>query len=324
MNVTNYHALLKNTYPKKSGYKMNANFPILLVEDDEIPRTILVENLVKHGHIVEIALNGKDALKKMNKKFYPIVLTDWIMPEMNGIELCKTIRKKKWCSYVYIIILTIIDTQINIIKGLNGGADDYLCKPINHDELIARINTGIRILKLEKSLIKSKEKIKFLSITDPLTHCYNRNYLTEKLPQEIKRAKRYLHPLSILLLDIDFFKEVNDNYGHLIGDTLLKEFVIFVEKNIRTKIDWISRFGGEEFIIVLPETDNNAATIVAKKLCEKISKHKFKDIKITVSIGVSTYLPTDVHEEISTDLLINRADQFLYKAKKAGRNQIKS
>ncbi len=187
------------------------NFPVLIVDDNPIIQKMMNISLSKAGYEVTSAENGRDALRKFDQKFYPIVLTDWMMPEMDGLELCKAIRKLPTDGYVYIILFTAKDSKEDIIKGLEAGADDYLTKPVNHPELMARLNTGVRILELEKSLRKANEEIRILSITDHLTGCYNRGYIGEHLPREIKRAHRYKHPLSVIISDIDHFKKVNDS-----------------------------------------------------------------------------------------------------------------
>ena len=149
----------------------------MIAEDNAVSRKLLEKILIKGGHEVVSAENGREALELFNKDFFPIILTDWLMPEMNGIELCKTIRESSTERYVFIILLTAKDSKDDIVVGLEAGADDYLTKPINNAELMARINTGKRILELESSLKRANKEIKLLSITDPLTGCYNRGYL---------------------------------------------------------------------------------------------------------------------------------------------------
>lgn len=161
--------MLRETGENKSKH----NFPILIVEDNAVSRKLLEKALIKAGHEVVSAENGREALEIFNGKFFPIILTDWLMPEMNGIELCKTIRESSTERYVFIILLTAKDSKDDIVLGLEAGADDYLTKPINNAELMARLNTGKRILELESSLKEANEEIKLLSITDPLTGCYN-------------------------------------------------------------------------------------------------------------------------------------------------------
>ena len=179
---------------------MKASYPVLLAEDNPISRKMLEKILVKEGFEVTSVENGKEALALFREQFFPIVLTDWLMPEMEGPELCKAIRYEKSKGYVYIVLLTAKDSKDDIISGLESGADDYLTKPAHRAELVARLKNGIRILDLEKSLKKANEEIRILSITDPLTGIYNRGYLNERLPQEIKRSIRYKRSLSLIFL----------------------------------------------------------------------------------------------------------------------------
>ncbi len=306
---------------------MSDYFPILVAEDNPVSRKILEKILVKAGHEVVSAGNGQKALELFNEKFFPIVLTDWMMPKMNGLQLCKAIRKKKSTGYVFIILLTARDSKDDIVKGLEVGADDYLCKPFNHAELLARVNSGIRLLKLEKSLKKANEEIRIMSITDPLTGIYNRGYLAEHLPREITRAKRYKHPLSLIMCDIDFFKKVNDTYGHQAGDQVLKKFVQSINDSIRNNIDWVARYGGEEFVVVLPETDSGTACHIAERLRNTVSGKEIyvqkKQIHITASFGVAVFDPSTPGNNISYESIINQADKYLYQAKHEGRNRVK-
>jgi len=303
-------------------------FPVLIAEDNPVSRKLLEKTLIKSGYEVVSVENGRMALELFDKRFFPFILTDWMMPEMDGLELCRAIRKKVLPGYVFIVILTAKDSKDDIVTGLEAGADDYLSKPFNQSELIARLKTGIRILELEKSLKEANEEVRLLSITDPLTKCYNRGYLTDSLPIEIKRAKRYDRHLSIILCDIDHFKKVNDTYGHQAGDQVLKEFVHYISKSLRQEVDWVARYGGEEFIIVLPETDINGASAVAERLRRVVSKERItlpdgKKIHITASFGVSGFSPETADTTISSEDLINDADRCLYRAKEEGRNKVK-
>ena len=309
--------------------RTSQNFHVMLAEDNPVSRKLLEKTLIKAGYEVTSAADGREALTIFNKKFFPIVVTDWIMPEMNGIELCRAIRQKtKLAGYVFIIILTGKDTKNDIVEGLSAGADDYLTKPFNKSELIARLNTANRILKLEQSLLKANQKIKKLSITDTMTGCYNRSYLTERLDHEIKRSMRYKTELAILLCDIDHFKKVNDTYGHQTGDLVLKEFVKCIQGQIRNNVDWIARYGGEEFLIVLPETNLSHACVVAERLRLAISKMSIKTIEnkiqITASFGVSGLDSYSPDKNINAETLINTADKYLYQSKKTGRNKVTS
>ncbi len=307
---------------------LNGHFPILVAEDDPIARKILEKTLIKEGHEVVSVENGRKAFALFKERFFPIILTDWMMPEMNGIELCRAVRNHQASGYVFIIILTSKDSKDDIVTGLNSGADDYVSKPFNPPELKARIKTCMRILELEKSLKQANENIRILSITDPLTKCYNRGYITERLPQEIRRARRYKRALSMILCDIDHFKKINDGHGHQVGDQVLIEFVHSINKAIRQDVDWIARYGGEEFLIVLPETHPENACILADRLRSTIAAHNFvfqeKAIHITSSFGISGFNSVTPDENISPEAMINIADKCLYQCKLEGRNRVKA
>ncbi len=304
-------------------------FPILLAEDNPVSRKLLEKTLKKAGYDVTSVENGREAIEHFSNTFFPIILTDWMMPEMDGLELSRAIRGNKQLSgYVYIIILTGKDAKSNIIEGLEAGADDYLTKPFNQSELIARLNTANRVLELERSLLTANEKIRILSITDPLTGCFNRGYLTERLSQEYKRARRYKLFLSLILCDIDHFKKVNDTYGHQSGDVVLKEFARYIRESIREDIDWVVRYGGEEFLVVLPETDVNGAHIAAERLRHTVSQQDVNTnnnvIKITASFGISSFDINSPDNNISMEDMINEADRYLYQSKREGRNKVSS
>lgn len=300
-------------------------FHVLVVEDDPVTRRLLFKTISKAGHRVTEAENGKIAVEILKTSFFPIIVTDWMMPEMNGLDFCRYVRATEHPGYVYIILLTAKDSKEDIIKGLEIGADDYLTKPFNHAELLARINTGGRVIGLERSLKKAYREIKALSITDSLTGCYNRSYLEEKLPKEVKRASRYHRKLSLVMCDIDHFKKVNDTYGHQVGDMVLKEFVGRIRGSIRADIDWIARYGGEEFIIVFPETNMESTFNKADMLRRMISKKQVAmtdqgHVFVTASFGVSGIEKLNSEGDVSAGEMIKKADTCLYKAKSAGRN----
>jgi len=286
----------------------------------------LVNKLVKEGYDVDMAENGAKAIEKLNQAFFPIVISDWMMPELDGLGLCRAIRKRAWKGYVFIIILTAKDSKEDIVSGLEAGADDYLTKPFHHAELIARINSGVRIVSLEQSLRSANEEIRLLSIKDPLTGCFNRSYLNERLPQELTRARRYRRPLSLIICDIDHFKYVNDNYGHQVGDDVLKEFAVSIMSSIRDQVDWTVRYGGEEFLIILPETDAGGTQILAERLRRKIAEKTFNSeshtLSITASFGSTCLHPGSGGGSYTQETIIRTADALLYEAKESGRNRV--
>jgi two-component system, cell cycle response regulator len=298
-----------------------------VVDDDIVSRTVVEKHLAGAGFDVASAANGSEALALFDTAFYPIVLTDWMMPGIDGPHLCRLIREKKTDGYVFIILITARDAKTDIVSGLESGADDYLTKPIHPAELVARINTGIRILKLEHSLKSANEEIRQLSISDPLTGCYNRSYLNERFPQELRRSQRYSHVLSVVLADIDHFKKVNDTYGHQAGDEVLKAFADCIDQQIRKKVDWVVRYGGEEFLIVLPETACEGGHSMAERLRIAVGELAIQvggeEIRITASFGgVSAKLSSQDDSAMDMDKLINKADEQLYRSKGEGRNRV--
>jgi len=307
--------------------EMEESFPLLLVEDNVPTRGLLEICLKKAGYQVTSVEDGRTASRILKERFFPIVITDWMMPEMDGLELCRRIRRGRLPGYTYIILLTSKDSKQDAILALEAGADDYLVKPVDRHELIARLKPCRRLLALERALKKANEEKRVLSITDPLTGLYNRRYLTERLPREIKRARRYGRPLSLIMSDIDHFKEVNDRFGHHIGDLVLKKIAGYFQKALREGVDWVARYGGEEFLIVLPETDIQGAWATAERLCIGISERAFtikgNRIGIKASFGVSGSLPLEKRKKESADDLIDEADRCLYEAKKEGRNRVK-
>lgn len=302
------------------------NFPVMVVEDNPIARKYMARKLENAGYEVTCAINGREALELFDQRFFPIVLTDWMMPEMNGPELCQAIRNRENEGYVFIILLTARDSKEDIITGLESGADDYLVKPGNHAELIARLHSGERILALEKNLKDANEEIKRLSITDPLTGCFNRGYMAKKLEQEFKRGRRYQHPLSLIFCDIDYFKRINDTYGHQAGDEVLKEFSRCLMDNIRIDLDWLTRYGGEEFLIVLPETEPDGAWLVAERIREAVSQKEIfwrgEQVPITASFGVTGIDRSFNGKDLSPEIMIRIADDALYQSKHEGRNRV--
>ena len=305
---------------------MDNEFTMLVVDDDVVSRRVVQKHLEKAGFDVVTAANGQNALKLFDRQFFPIVLTDWMMPGIDGPQLCRLIREKKTDGYVFIILITARDSKTDIVSGLESGADDYLTKPIHPAEMVARVNTGIRILKLEQSLKKANEEIRLLSITDPLTGCFNRGYLNDRLIYEIQRSQRYNRPLSVVLADIDHFKKVNDTYGHQVGDEVLKIFAACIQKEIRKKIDWVVRYGGEEFLIVLPETNNIGAYSVAERLREAVAEIRIAvprgELSITASFGgaCAAFQNRDM-DAMPLERMINLADEQLYRSKNEGRNR---
>lgn len=301
-------------------------WPILVVEDHPATRQFLALHLKKAGYVVSTATSGQEALEVLQENFHPLVLTDWMMPEMDGLELCRALRQGDWEGYIYIILLTARDSQEDIVRGLEAGADDYLTKPVHQAELLARLKTGRRILELEHMLKQRNQEIARLSVTDPLTGCYNRRYLNDTLPLEVKRAWRYGRQLGLILCDLDHFKRINDTHGHGVGDMVLQDFAATLRGAIREGIDWLARYGGEEFVLVLPETDLLGGYAAAERLRHLVAHQVMAPaaggLKVTASFGLAPPLPPGGDPRLAAELLLNEADRYLYQAKKAGRNRV--
>jgi two-component system, cell cycle response regulator len=325
-----HHALCE---PHASGYDAHGmtepaslapDWRILLVDDEPTQRLIMARLLKRAGYDVDTASNGKEALQKIQAGDFQLMITDWEMPEMDGIALCSELRSSQTKGYIYTILLTARDAIEHVVTGLQSGADDYLTKPVIEPELIARLSTGKRIVTLERSLRQANEENRRLSITDPLTGAFNRRYLMEQLPREIERAARYGRTLSIIMCDVDHFKRINDSYGHLAGDDVLRWFVKHLHNGVRA-CDWVTRYGGEEFVIVLPETSVSNAGKAAEHLRQQVSLTPFQSdpaqFEVTASFGVSGW-HTPVPQGATLDALMAKCDSGVYESKAAGRNRV--
>jgi two-component system, cell cycle response regulator len=298
---------------------------VLVVDDDELVRAQLSALLRMGGYDVLTAASGEEAVRCLETQGCQIVLTDWQMPDMDGLALCRQLRLKHAESYVYVLMLTVRSRKSDILAGLSAGVDDYVIKGASAEELLARLQVGRRITRLEQSLRKSTRENRRLAVTDALTGARNRRYLMEYLSRELERSRRYDRPLAVLACDIDAFKAVNDRLGHEAGDEVLHAFVNRAVSCLRSNSDWIARPGGDEFVVVLPETTLLAATSVADKL-RVIFKEKpivtfAGSVTPTVSVGVSALQTSHELATISVLELLRAADRGLYTAKNNGKDQ---
>lgn len=289
---------------------------ILIAEDDPISRRVLEVNLLEWGYEVIVVSDGREAWEIIQQPESPsLIISDWMMPRMDGLALCREIRNMEKSEYIYFIILTAKGEKKDIIKGLEAGADDFLTKPFNQEELKYRTRIGERILNLERRIME-------LANTDTLTGLLNRRAFMERMEQEISRAQREKKSFSIVLADIDHFKNVNDTYGHQMGDLVLQRFTNRLKTSVRP-YDFLGRYGGEEFLVCLPGADDLQTASVAERMRGQIEDMEImlpddsQSIRITASFGTSSY-PIESGENV--DLLIKRADDALYLAKNKGRN----
>ncbi len=301
-----------------------AAWRVLLVDDEPTQRLITARLLKRAGFQVDTAENGKEALARIAEKSYPLLITDWEMPEMDGVALCRAVRSANLDGYIYTILLTSRDAIEHLVAGLQAGADDYLTKPVLEPELLARLNTGKRIVNLERSLRAANDENRRLSITDPLTGAFNRRYLMEKLPSEVERSVRYAHNLSLLMCDVDHFKRINDTHGHQVGDEVLKRVVDIIKSKVRGT-DWVARYGGEEFVIVLPETPYSNALKVAETLRAALMQTPILcndlTLSVTASFGVTGWDSAVPHLDV-VDAMVARCDASVYESKAAGRDRV--
>jgi two-component system cell cycle response regulator len=299
---------------------------VLIVDDDDLVLAHLQELVVSAGYRVFTATSGSQAMQQLEASAASIVITDLNMPGMDGLELCRRIRQRVWPGYVYIVFLTGRDDEKDILAGLDAGADDYVSKRTSAVQFTARLRTAKRVLALEYSLKNALEMKRQLSMTDPLTGIYNRRYLLRHLGRELKRVQRIGGDVSLLLLDIDHFKQVNDTYGHAVGDRVLKNLTQVVGKCLQRTTDWCARLGGEEFAVVLEGTSLKEASVCAEKIRDAVVNSSIDNaaarILITVSIGVSALGEIADSSAATVRTLLERADNALYASKSGGRNRV--
>jgi two-component system, cell cycle response regulator len=298
---------------------------VLLAEDDPVARLMTARLLKKAGYEVVAVADGAQALDALRARFFPVLLTDWEMPVLDGLGVVAGVRSGEWPGYVFTILLTGRDSQESVLAGLEAGADDYLKKPVDEAELLARMKTGWRIAELEQRLRAAQQEATKLSLTDALTGLSNRRYLIDQLPSEVERARRYGRPLSLVMCDIDHFKKINDTYGHPAGDAVLKAFGTMLRTSVRNSVDWSARYGGEEFVLVLPETDLAGALACAEKLRAAASAlavpQRHSAITLTASFGAATMCSRWPQSAVA-EALLAQADICLYQSKQAGRNRV--
>jgi two-component system, cell cycle response regulator len=291
---------------------------ILIVEDEPISRRLLEFTLHRWGYEVTATADGNEAWEVLQNPAPPsLVISDWMMPGMDGLELCHHIRSGERPGYTYLIILTARGQKADVIKGLEAGADDYLVKPFDQEELRCRIKIGERIINLEHRILQ-------LANTDALTGILNRRAFMEKMEIEVERAIRENSPLSLIIADLDHFKQINDRYGHQVGDQVLQQFTQVISALTRP-YDFLGRYGGEEFSLGFPGVDDLNVRLATERMRQSVealdipTADPSQAIRITASFGAAS-LRRDSRETLSS--LITRADNALYEAKRAGRNRV--
>lgn len=299
---------------------------ILVVEDSAIDRHIITKHLTAWGFKVSVATSGARAKEILQGSDAPrLVLLDWMLPDMDGIQLCRDLRNRGATEpYVYVVIVTVREKKSDLVKAMEAGADDYLVKPVDSVELKARLLAGRRIVDLHEQLLVAGEFLRFAATHDPLTGLWNRGEILNFLRRELVRADRERRSLATVLVDVDHFKRLNDTFGHLAGDSVLKEVGKRLQSGVRV-YDGIGRYGGEEFLLVLPGCDLKHAADRAQSLRSFVSDRPIAaastEVTVTVSLGVTVTLGSSggTLEEV-----LQRADAALYEAKAKGRNRVET
>ncbi|WP_317704252.1 diguanylate cyclase [Methylomarinovum caldicuralii] len=306
---------------------------ILLVDDDAMLLLRLSKQLKQAGHQVETVKDGKAALKKILECPPQLVITDWHMQPLDGLTLCRTLRDSPLGESIYVIMLTASETEDELVRAFDAGIDDYVTKPVSLRVLLARIKSAQRIVSLQEALTREhaalehrarelellNRKLEQLAHTDFLTGLPNRRYAIERLNQELAESRRGGRPLSVMILDLDHFKRINDTLGHEAGDRVLVHSARILRETLRS-CDVACRFGGEEFLVIAPDTDSHDGKRLAERLCHAIAANQPElplPAPLTVSIGLATASPG---EDVKT--LIHRADVALYHSKEQGRNRV--
>ncbi len=294
---------------------------VLIAEDDPIFRRILQSWLQRWDYGVTAVDNGLDAWNALQREDAPqMVILDWMMPGMDGIELCHKIRSRGQSPYRYVLLLTAKDDKQDVVAGLEAGADDYLTKPFDVDELRARVRAGKRILELQEALIRAHGALEFEAAHDRLTGLWNRGAIVDALQREVQRSLRTGEPLGIVMADLDYFKKINDTQGHLVGDAVLQETARRLAAAVRS-YDFVGRYGGEEFLIILAGCDAPDLAASAERLRRSIADRPVGQTFVTLSLGIAS-IPRGGRGPRDCEDLLRAADAALYTAKAEGRNRV--
>ncbi len=294
---------------------------ILIAEDEAISRRLLVRTLEHAGYEMVVVDNGAKACRELCREGGPrLALLDWMMPEVDGLAVCREVRKRSDHPYVYIVLLTAKESKEDVVAGLESGADDYLTKPFHPDELKARLRAGIRVLDLEDKLVEAREEMRYRATHDSLTALLNRGVVMDLLGRELARSQRERNCTAVMFGDLDHFKSINDNHGHAAGDDVLREVAKRLIGSVRS-YDFVSRFGGEEFLVVLNNCDPVSAPFRAEQIRQTIGAKPIQTVagplQVTMSAGL---LLTSEWGILATEQILGEADAALYLAKSAGRN----
>jgi diguanylate cyclase (GGDEF)-like protein len=296
---------------------------ILVAEDNADFRFGLQHVLKGWGYEVVPVADGVGAWQRLQEPDGPkIALLDWLMPGLDGPEVCREVRRRPGGAYIYLILLTGRANQQDVILGLEAGADEYLVKPVDLCELRARLRTGQRIIGLQEQLLAAQEALRHEASHDPLTGLWNRAVILDRLERELARGRREAKAVGVLMVDVDHFKRINDTHGHPAGDAVLREVSRRLPAAVRT-YDTVGRYGGEEFLLVLPECDADRTAQLGERLRQAVAAAPLDlpgaAIRVTISVGGAA---TGQPERADAATLVRAADAALYRAKRRGRNRV--
>ncbi len=284
---------------------------ILVVDDNPLNLRMLADWLATEHYVVNTATDGFEALAKIAAERPDIVLLDVVMPELNGFEVCRRIKADPTMADIPVIMVTALSDVDDLVRGFDAGAEDFVTKPFNFDALMARVRSQLRRKRQYERIVEE-------ALVDPLTCAFNRRYFDAHAPRMAARCRAARNPVAVLMIDVDNLKQINDARGHPAGDRVLKEVVDRVTSALRPS-DLVARMGGDEFVVVMPETDQDAALQIAERLRSRIGDTPVEGVAVTVSVGAAASRP-DEEEEL--DATLQRADAALYEAKRAGGNRV--
>lgn len=309
---------------------------IMAIDDQPGNLALLQRVLTSHGYMMQLESSGITAITEAERNPPDLILLDISLPEMDGYDVCLRLKEIEQLKDVPVIFVSALSDVIDKVKAFSVGGVDYITKPFDFEEVLARVQTHLKIRGLQTQLeektasleaeiarrIKAEERLTILASMDPLTGIYNRRTFFELAEKELARSQRYGNPITLLMMDIDHFKQVNDTFGHLAGDQILIAFAALCKSHLRS-FDLLTRYGGEEFVALLPRTDIQDGVSIAERLRRVETDAKFDYegmvIEITISIGVASL---EAGEPVTLPALIERADQALYQAKRMGRNRV--
>ena len=296
---------------------------IVVAEDDRITRELLSGMLRKHGFTVEAVPDGQVAVERVARGGVDLVLLDIMMPRLSGLEACRLLKGMTSDTFLPVVLVTVKTDSASRVEGLKIGADDYVCKPFDEDELLARVEAMLRIKRLHDHVVEARARLEQLSLHDDLTGLYNYRYLHSRLSEEFKRAERYHDPLACLVVDIDRLQAHNDAGGRDAGDRVVRFVADTIRRSVR-EVDVVARFGGDEFLVVLPSTHFAGSVTVAERIFQDANQRlegweQRSVLPVAVSLGVALFPSRDVRTK---DALLRAADSALHSAKRDGGNRI--